>query len=200
MTAPLAELTAPAIDMVATHAKLLSKVAAGILSLSVNMKLAPEEEDLPLSRSALFLVMFVGVAALTFSIEPALRTLWLEGMALLSLGLVVVYYVLRVHFSVEKEFDYKPQWWKVWDRQRMKVKFVLGGFVMRPEAKAELAKEGMTKAILLLDAGGEESLVWTERSRTTLKGTIFTLYLLSSAGATCVVLLAAETFVFLKGH
>jgi hypothetical protein len=196
MTAASEVLASPVIDIMVNQAKLLSKVAAGVLSLAVNMKLAPEEEDMPLSRAALFLVMFIGVAGLTFALEPENRTRSLIVVAAATLILVVIYYVLRVHYSVEKEFDYKPPWWNVWNRERMKTRFVLTGFVLRPDAKEVLTKPDISKSKLLLDAGNDEALIWTEGSRTALKGVVFALYLLASAGATCVVLLGAETFTF----
>jgi len=178
---------APTVDFVMSHFMTLTKVGAALVAATVNMQYAPEEEDLPLSRKGLFTLVALGTLA------PDNRAFSLLVAVGVTVVLVLVYYGLRTHYTVEKEFDYSPPFWKFWDRETVKVKRVLTGFVMRPEAKTWLRDyPGLTLNDFLLDAANRESLIWTSRSRTALKVTVFALFLLTCASATTVLVLAAE--------
>lgn len=192
-----ATVIAPTVDFVMSHVKPLTKVGAALVAATVNMQYAPEEEDLPLSRKGLFTLVALGALALSFMLAPDNRAFWLLGAIGVTVVLVLVYYGLRTHYTVEKVFDYSPPFWKFWDREPTKLKRVLTGFVMRPEAKTWLRDNpGLTLKDFLLEAASDESRIWTSGSRTALRVTVFALFLLTCASATTALVLAAEYLPF----
>ncbi|WP_175948680.1 hypothetical protein [Burkholderia pyrrocinia] len=167
-------------DVLVKHAKTIVHIGTVMAGFAVNAKLAPDKNDVPIPRAILFVVVFLIALSVAYMVAPGNLGMWCLVACAITLLAVIGYNSLCSRYRVKKELMYQPPRWKCWDTQRTEERFILGGFVLRPHARAVIEETGISVEELLLDAAGDENRIWKPWSRAALISIVFALYLLAT--------------------